>query len=147
MDEKTQNGQRKDIYTCKSTAAYLAEKESKTGLISVPLTVIAIKSPDGSMDFCAFVLLKRALGRRHHEHWNDIEENPRGRSECKLCNQEKFEPDPYLRKKTIQQSQIVAKIIEFMHGNRFHKVQTAFCKSCTLPLNPFRACNSISSCT
>ncbi|GFV92361.1 hypothetical protein TNCV_3949711 [Trichonephila clavipes] len=48
-------------YPFKSTAAYLAKKESKTGIKCISFDEIFVKSSDASsMDFCAFGLLKRA---------------------------------------------------------------------------------------
>ncbi|GFW96636.1 uncharacterized protein TNCV_2846931 [Trichonephila clavipes] len=53
-------------HTSKSIAAYLAKKESETGIKCIPFDEISVKSHDASpTDFCAFGLLKRALGKRH----------------------------------------------------------------------------------
>ena len=52
-------------HTSKSTATYLAKKELETGIKCIPFNEIPVKSPDAyPMDFCAFGLLKRALGKR-----------------------------------------------------------------------------------
>lgn len=52
-------------HTSRSTATHLATLEQETGIRSIPFTDIPVKSPDASpMDFCAFGLLKRALGSR-----------------------------------------------------------------------------------
>ncbi|GFV96414.1 uncharacterized protein TNCV_2869911 [Trichonephila clavipes] len=52
--------------TFKLTAAYLAKEESETRIKCIPFDEIRIKSPYlSAMDFCAFGLLKRALGKRH----------------------------------------------------------------------------------
>lgn len=45
----------------KSTAAYLANKESETGIKCTPFNKISVKSPDASLiDFCTFVYKKEA---------------------------------------------------------------------------------------
>ena len=56
-----------------STTAYLAKKESETGIKYIPFDGIPVKSPDASpMDFCAFGLLKRALEKRHPKTLNRL---------------------------------------------------------------------------
>ncbi|GFX40857.1 uncharacterized protein TNCV_3760781 [Trichonephila clavipes] len=53
-------------HTSKSTATYLANKESETGIKCIPLDEMRVKLPYASlMDFCAFGLLKRELGEWH----------------------------------------------------------------------------------
>ena len=60
-------------HTSKSTTAYLVKKESKTGIKCIPLNEIPVKLPDASsMDFCAFVLLKRDFGKRHPKTLNGL---------------------------------------------------------------------------
>ncbi|GFX72434.1 hypothetical protein TNCV_1253881 [Trichonephila clavipes] len=52
--------------TSKSTATDLAKKEPETRTQCIPFDEIRVKSPYTSvMDFCAFSLLKRALGKLH----------------------------------------------------------------------------------
>ncbi|GFX54213.1 hypothetical protein TNCV_2338471 [Trichonephila clavipes] len=52
--------------TSKSTVAYSAKKGSETGIKCTQFVELPIKSPDTSpMNFCAFSLLKRVLGKRH----------------------------------------------------------------------------------
>src|SRR5277367_689971 len=56
---------RSSSHTSRSTRAFLDQMEQDTGIHYVPFTDIPVKSPDAStMDFCAFGLLKRALGSR-----------------------------------------------------------------------------------
>ena len=53
-------------HTSKSTTTYLAKKESETEIKCIPFGEIPVKSHEASrMDFCAFGLLKRALGKQH----------------------------------------------------------------------------------
>ena len=53
-------------HTSRSTLAFLQRMEQETGIHAIPLSNIPVKYPDASpMDFCAFELLKRALGSRH----------------------------------------------------------------------------------
>ncbi|GFU57306.1 hypothetical protein TNCV_3634921 [Trichonephila clavipes] len=50
----------------KLTAAYLAEKEPEIEIKCIPFDEIPVKPPDAPpMNFCAFGLLKRPLGKRH----------------------------------------------------------------------------------
>ncbi|GFW72305.1 uncharacterized protein TNCV_703421 [Trichonephila clavipes] len=56
----------------RSTAGYLANKESKTGIKCILFDEIRVKSPHASaVDFCAFGILKRALGKRHPRTLNE----------------------------------------------------------------------------
>ncbi|GFS83785.1 uncharacterized protein TNCV_611151 [Trichonephila clavipes] len=60
-------------HTSKSAVVYLAKKESEAGIKCTPLDEIHVKSPDASpLDFCAFVLLKRALGKRQPKPLNGL---------------------------------------------------------------------------
>ncbi|GFS61480.1 uncharacterized protein TNCV_4312031 [Trichonephila clavipes] len=57
----------------KSTAAYSAKKESETGINCIIFDETHVKSPCVSeMDFCAFALLKRALGKWHPRPLNGL---------------------------------------------------------------------------
>ncbi|GFW86040.1 hypothetical protein TNCV_1968481 [Trichonephila clavipes] len=50
----------------KSTAAYLAKKDTETVIKCFPFDEIRVKSPYASvMNFCAFGLLKRTLEKWH----------------------------------------------------------------------------------
>ena len=72
-------------HTSASTRHFLGEMERETGIHSIPFSDIPVKSPDASpMDFCAFGLLKRALGSRRprtltglwkvcQEEWNKLD--------------------------------------------------------------------------
>ncbi|GFU01904.1 uncharacterized protein TNCV_1523991 [Trichonephila clavipes] len=84
-DFKNQTLYRKDIekvelhmdkasgHTTKSIAAYFAKKESETGIKCIPFDETHVKSPyTSAMDFCAFVLLKLALGKRHPRTLNEL---------------------------------------------------------------------------
>ena len=52
-------------HTSQSTIRFCQEMKRKTGINTIPFSSIPVKSPDASpMDFCAFGLLKRALGDR-----------------------------------------------------------------------------------
>lgn len=52
-------------HTAKSTVAYMARMATETGIRAIPFSAIPVKSPDAApMDYCAFGLLKRALGSR-----------------------------------------------------------------------------------
>ncbi|GFV57229.1 hypothetical protein TNCV_4465671 [Trichonephila clavipes] len=69
----------KPLVTSKSTAAYLAKKESQTGIKCIPFYEIRGKSPYASvMDFCDFGLLKRAFGKRYprtlNGFWKTVQE-------------------------------------------------------------------------
>ncbi|GFU65219.1 hypothetical protein TNCV_2134241 [Trichonephila clavipes] len=56
---------KKSLVTSKSTAAFLAKKESETGIKLIPFHETPAKSPNASStEFCAFGLLKRALENR-----------------------------------------------------------------------------------
>ncbi|GFU83606.1 uncharacterized protein TNCV_1886411 [Trichonephila clavipes] len=60
-------------YTSKSTATYLPKKESETGIMFFLFDKIPVKSPDtSSMEFCAFGLIKPALGKRHTRTLNGL---------------------------------------------------------------------------
>ncbi|GFV76089.1 uncharacterized protein TNCV_4671781 [Trichonephila clavipes] len=66
-------------HTSKSTAPYLAMKESETGIKCFPFDEICVKSPyTFAIDFCAFGLLKRTLGKRHprtlNGFWKTVQE-------------------------------------------------------------------------
>ncbi|GFW24500.1 hypothetical protein TNCV_607411 [Trichonephila clavipes] len=66
-------------HTSKSTADYVAKKESEALITSVPLDEISIKSPNASsMDLCAFGLLERTLGKQPprtlNRDWKTIQE-------------------------------------------------------------------------
>ncbi|GFW37488.1 uncharacterized protein TNCV_860951 [Trichonephila clavipes] len=57
----------------KSTTAYLAKKESETGIKCIPFDEVRVKSPYASaMDFCVLGLLKRALGKRYTRTMNGL---------------------------------------------------------------------------
>ncbi|GFS87476.1 uncharacterized protein TNCV_207871 [Trichonephila clavipes] len=59
--------------TSKSKAAYSTNKESETEIRCIPFGEIPVKSPDASpMDFSAFCLLKRALGKEHPKTLNGL---------------------------------------------------------------------------
>ena len=52
-------------HTSTSTLRFLKDMEQKTGIHAVPNSDIPVKSPDAvPMNFCAFSLVKRALGSR-----------------------------------------------------------------------------------
>ena len=53
-------------YKSKSTTAYLAKEELKTGIKCITLNDTLVKPLDVSpMNFCTFDSLKQALGKRH----------------------------------------------------------------------------------
>ena len=52
-------------HTSKTTRSFMNRMQNETGINAIPFEDIPVKSPDASpMDFCAFGLLKRALGKR-----------------------------------------------------------------------------------
>lgn len=66
-------------HTSRSTLAHLRKLEQETGIKAIPFEDIPVKSPDASpMDYCAFGLLKRALGSRRpqslHGLWKACKE-------------------------------------------------------------------------
>ncbi|GFX82530.1 hypothetical protein TNCV_2166781 [Trichonephila clavipes] len=61
--------------TSKSTAAYLANKESETGIKCILINETYVKLPYASaMNLCAFGLLKRALGKRQIKTLNGLDD-------------------------------------------------------------------------
>ena len=53
----------------KSTTTYLAKKEPETRIKCISFDEISVKWPEASpMDFCAFDLLKRTLGKQTLEN-------------------------------------------------------------------------------
>ncbi|GFX89214.1 uncharacterized protein TNCV_1339131 [Trichonephila clavipes] len=59
--------------TSKSTATYLAKKESETGIKCIPFDEIRVKSPNTSlMDFCVLSLLKQDLRKQYPETLNNL---------------------------------------------------------------------------
>ncbi|PRD18428.1 UNVERIFIED_CONTAM: hypothetical protein NCL1_60596 [Trichonephila clavipes] len=60
-------------HLCKLAATYLTNEESETGIKCILFDEIRIKSPYVSaIDFCAFGLLKRILGKRHQRTLNGL---------------------------------------------------------------------------
>jgi len=72
-------------HTSNSTRQFLDLMTAETGIKAIPFSHIPVKSPDASpMDFCAFGLLKQALGKRHpktlaglwkvvNDEWNKLD--------------------------------------------------------------------------
>ncbi|GFV53070.1 uncharacterized protein TNCV_4644291 [Trichonephila clavipes] len=61
-------------HTSESKAAYLEKKKkSETGVKCIPFDETRVKSPYASpKDFCVFLLIKRALGKRHPKTLNGL---------------------------------------------------------------------------
>ena len=60
-------------HTSKSTTAYLGKKDIERVIKWIPLDEILLKPPDASpMDFGAFGLLKRSLGKWHPKTLNGV---------------------------------------------------------------------------
>ncbi|GFV54757.1 uncharacterized protein TNCV_3844761 [Trichonephila clavipes] len=147
FEEEIQTLYGKDIYkvgfhvdkvpshTSKSTAAYLTKKESETGLKCIPFDEIRVKSPyTYPMDFFAFGLLNRALGKRNPSTpnglWKTVQKEwseicmivPR-----KVYFYEIFELESYCQESWLSDgSKFPLKIryllIKIDYQNRFHKV-------------------------
>ena len=72
-------------HTSNSTRQFLDLMTAETSIKAIPFSHIPVKSPDASpMDFCAFGLLKQALGKRHpktlaglwkvvNDEWNKLD--------------------------------------------------------------------------
>ncbi|GFT22514.1 uncharacterized protein TNCV_3274711 [Trichonephila clavipes] len=71
IDKVERHTDKASSHTYKSTAAYLAKKE--TGKKCILFDNIRVKSSYTSvMDFCAFGVLKRALGKQHPRTLNEL---------------------------------------------------------------------------
>lgn len=97
-------------HTSKSTRQFLTRMEEETGIHAVPFTDIPVKSPDASpMDFCAFGLLKRALGDRRPRTLDGL---------WKACKEEWSRIDMAVLQRSLLQWKLRCRAIAVMQGHQ-----------------------------
>lgn len=97
-------------HTSASTRQFLQRMEQETGIHAIPFTDIPVKSPDAApMDFCAFGLLKRALGGRRPRTIAGL---------WKVCQEEWLKLDMVVLRKSLLQWKLRCRAIVAMRGNQ-----------------------------
>ena len=80
-------------HTSRSTSSFLEELTRETKINVIPFSSIPVKSPDASpMDFCAFGMLKRALGNCRATTLNGL---------WKICKREWQRIDPTILRRSL----------------------------------------------
>lgn len=95
-------------HTSASTRVFLRRMEEETGIHSIPFEEIPVKSPDASpMDFCAFGLLKRAMGTRRPRTLQGL---------WKVCQEEWLNLDMEVLRSALLQWKLRCRAIVAMQG-------------------------------
>jgi len=95
-------------HTAASTRLYMEQMQDETGIHSIPFDDIPVKSPDASpMDFCAFGLLKRALGSRRPRTLSGL---------WKICQEEWLRIDIGVLRASLLQWKLRCRAIAAMRG-------------------------------